>query len=41
MAETILWLMMAAAIAWLVVDGRQLERRLADLAARGVKRRSA
>jgi heme exporter protein D len=30
-----------ALIAWLVVDGRQLERRLADLAARGVKRRSA
>ncbi|MTD94916.1 heme exporter protein CcmD [Hyphomicrobium sp. xq] len=30
-----------AIIAWLVVDGRQLERRLADLAARGVKRRSA
>lgn len=28
-------------IAWLVVDGRQLERRLADLAARGIKRRSA
>ncbi len=30
-----------AIIAWLVVDGRQLERRLGDLAARGVKRRSA
>lgn len=28
-------------IAWLVLDGREQQRRLADLAARGVKRRSA
>lgn len=28
-------------IAWLIIDGREQERRLADLAARGVKRRSA
>ena len=28
-------------IAWLVLDGREQERRLADLAARGVKRRSS
>jgi hypothetical protein len=34
-------LIFGALIAWLVTDGRQLERRLTDLAARGVKRRSA
>jgi heme exporter protein D len=28
-------------IAWLVLDGREQERRLAEFAARGVKRRSA
>jgi heme exporter protein D len=28
-------------IAWLVVDGREQERRLQELAARGVRRRSA
>jgi heme exporter protein D len=33
-------LVMGALIAWLVVDGREQERRLAALAARGVKRRS-
>jgi heme exporter protein D len=33
-------LVIAGLIAWLVVDGRAQERRLADLAARGVKRRS-
>jgi len=27
-------------IAWLIVDGREQERRLSELAARGVKRRS-
>lgn len=27
--------------AWLVIDGRMLERRLADFAARGVTRRTA
>ena len=27
-------------IAWLVLDGREQQRRLADLAARGVSRRS-
>ena len=30
----------AALIAWLILDGREQERRLAGLAARGVKRRS-
>lgn len=30
-----------AMIAWLVFDGREQERRLAEFAARGVKRRSA
>ncbi|MAS40175.1 MAG: heme exporter protein CcmD [Porticoccaceae bacterium] len=30
-----------ALVAWLVIDGRILERRLADFAARGVTRRSA
>ena len=33
-------LVIGALIAWLVVDGREQERRLAALAARGVKRRS-
>jgi heme exporter protein D len=33
-------LVIAGLIAWLVADGRAQERRLADLAARGVKRRS-
>jgi heme exporter protein D len=33
-------LVIGALIAWLVVDGREQERRLAELAARGVKRRS-
>jgi heme exporter protein D len=33
-------LVLAGLIAWLVLDGREQERRLADLAARGVKRRS-
>ncbi len=32
---------LAGLIAWLVLDGRAQERRLAELAARGVKRRSA
>jgi heme exporter protein D len=30
----------AALVAWLVIDGREQERRLSELAARGVKRRS-
>ena len=30
-----------ALIAWLILDGRRHERRLADLEARGVRRRSA
>ena len=30
-----------ALIAWLVVDGREQQRRLAGFAARGIKRRSA
>lgn len=31
----------AGMIAWLVLDGREQARRIADLDARGVKRRSA
>jgi heme exporter protein D len=33
-------LVLAGLIAWLVLDGREQQRRLDDLAARGVKRRS-
>ncbi len=33
-------LVLAGLITWLVADGRVQERRLADLATRGVKRRS-
>jgi heme exporter protein D len=33
-------LVLAALVAWLVLDGREQERRLADLAARGVRRRA-
>jgi heme exporter protein D len=33
-------LVLAGLISWLVLDGRTQERRLADLAARGVTRRS-
>jgi heme exporter protein D len=40
-AYAVVTVVIGALIAWLVVDGRQQERRLADLAARGVKRRSA
>jgi heme exporter protein D len=40
-AYAIVAVVIGALIAWLVVDGRQQERRLADLAARGVRRRSA
>ncbi|KAB2944148.1 MAG: heme exporter protein CcmD [Hyphomicrobium sp.] len=40
-AYAIVVLVIGALIAWLVVDGREQERRLVDLAARGVKRRSA
>lgn len=32
---------MAAIVAWVLFDGRSLTRRLEELAARGVKRRSA
>jgi heme exporter protein D len=32
---------LAALIAWIVADGRAQRRRLADLEARGVRRRSA
>lgn len=31
----------ASLIVWVVADGRRLERRLAELEARGVRRRSA
>ncbi len=34
-------IVLAGLIAWLVFDGRRQERALADLEARGVKRRSA
>lgn len=34
-------LVIAGLIAWIVVDGRMLARRLAELEARGVRRRSA
>jgi heme exporter protein D len=33
-------LVIGALIAWLVIDGREQDRRLADFAARGVRRRS-
>ena len=33
-------LVLAGLIAWLVLDGREQQRRLSDLAARGVSRRS-
>lgn len=32
---------LAGIVAWLMVDGRDLERRIADLEARGIRRRSA
>jgi len=35
----IVTVVIGAMIAWLVLDGREQERRLADFAARGVKRR--
>lgn len=34
-------LVLITLIAWLVIDGRTQQRRLADLEARGIKRRSA
>jgi heme exporter protein D len=34
-------LVLAALVAWVVVDGRVQKKRLADLEARGIKRRSA
>lgn len=33
-------LVLVGLIAWLVLDGREQERRLKDFAARGIKRRS-
>jgi heme exporter protein D len=39
-AYAITAVVLAGLIAWLALDGRAQERRLADLAARGVKRRS-
>jgi heme exporter protein D len=32
---------LASLVAWIVLDGRALKRRLADLEARGIRRRSA
>lgn len=40
-AYAVVTAVLAAMIAWLVIDGREQQRRLDDLAARGVKRRSA
>jgi heme exporter protein D len=40
-AYAVVTVVIAGLIAWLILDGREQERRLADLAARGVKRRSA
>ncbi|CAN1723447.1 heme exporter protein D [Hyphomicrobium sp. 1Nfss2.1] len=40
-AYGIVTVVIGAMIAWLILDGREQERRLADFAARGVKRRSA
>jgi heme exporter protein D len=34
-------LVLAGLVAWIVLDGRALRRRLADLEARGIRRRSA
>jgi heme exporter protein D len=34
-------IVLAGLIAWLVLDGREQTRRIADLDARGIKRRSA
>lgn len=34
-------LVIVALVIWLVADGRRLERRLADLEARGIRRRSS
>ncbi len=40
-AYAVVTVVVAGLITWLILDGREQERRLADLAARGVKRRSA
>lgn len=40
-AYAIVVVVLAGLVAWLVIDGRMLERRLADFAARGITRRSA
>jgi heme exporter protein D len=40
-AYAVVTVVLAAMIAWLVLDGREQQRRLEALAARGVKRRSA
>ena len=34
-------LVLAGLLVWIVLDGRMLRRRLADLEARGIRRRSA
>jgi heme exporter protein D len=34
-------LVLAGLVVWIVLDGRMLRRRLADLEARGIRRRSA
>ncbi len=40
-AYGVVTVVLAAVIAWLVIDGREQQRRLDEFAARGVKRRSA
>lgn len=40
-AYGVVTLVIGALVVWLIADGREQERRLADLAARGVKRRSS
>jgi heme exporter protein D len=39
-AYGVVTLVLAGLIAWLILDGREQERRLNDFAARGIKRRS-
>jgi len=40
-AYLIVVVVLAGVVTWIVLDGRALKRRLADLEARGIRRRSA
>lgn len=40
-AYLVVVVVLAGLVIWIVLDGRQLRRRLADLEARGIRRRSA